>query len=83
MPLTFFEFATLTLLASISYWLMHETIKREAVEPEGQGGVKGYWGLIIGTSLLVAVPVAFVLGGTWLMFFGVNWLFSLYVELAY
>jgi hypothetical protein len=74
MPLTFFEFATLALLASISYWLMHESIKRELGGPDG--GVEGYWGIFIFTPFFIAIPIALLLGTVWLVFAGLNWLFS-------
>ena len=68
MPLTFFEFATLALLASISFLLSYEIISREARE--------AYWAAVIALPFFIAIPIAFLLGVIWLVFAGLNWLFS-------
>lgn len=72
MQMTFFEFAQLALLALIAYCLMHQWVASE-LAPGERGW---YWPTLLVVFLFATIPAGLVIGALWLVFLGVNWIFS-------
>jgi hypothetical protein len=72
MPLTFFEFAALALLAHIAYLLVHQAI----AGPQDAPGVQHYRSMVIMFTVFSVIHTAFLFCVIWLAFTGLNWLFS-------
>ena len=72
MPLTFFEFAALALLAHIAFLLVHQAIELPRVAP----GADHYRSMVIMLTVLSVIHTAFLIGFTLLVFAVLNLLFS-------
>ena len=75
MPLTFFEFAALALLAHIAYLLVHQAI----AGPQDAPGTQHYRSMVIMFTVFSIIHTAFLIGFTLLVFATLNWL---WIELA-